>query len=200
MSRFLLPQQQRYTYGAYLTWGDEVRGELIDGVFYDMSPAPSTLHQSVSIELATQVNTFLRGKPCRAFAAPFDVRLPHGTERDEDVDTVVQPDLVVVCDPARLDERGCRGAPDWVVEILSPRTAAKDQVRKRALYEAHGVREYWLVHPVDRVVTVYRLGAGGLYAAASVHETTGTLDVTALPGLTIDWSLVFPEAQAGASG
>ncbi len=89
-------------------------------------------------------------------AAPFDVRLPKHGEPDELVDTVLQPDLALICDPAELDDRGCRGAPDWIVEILSPHTAAHDQIHKRALYERHGVHEYWLLHPTDRVLTIYQ--------------------------------------------
>ena len=92
--------------------------------------------------------------------APFDVRLPDGDEADEAVAKVVQPDITVVCDPFKLDERGCRGAPDWIIEVLSPTSAGHDQVRKLALYERHGVREYWLAHPDDRIVTVYRLERG----------------------------------------
>ena len=118
--------------------------------------------------------------------APLDVRLPRGDEADEAVDTVVQPDLLVVCDPARIDERG---VPDWIIEVLSPATAAHDQVRKRDLYETAGVREYWLVHPTDRIVIVYRL-ENGRYGRPDIAELTGETSPQAVPGVVIDWARV----------
>jgi Uma2 family endonuclease len=112
-------------------------------------------------------------------------------ENRDTVDTVVQPDLLVVCDRARISARGLIGAPDWIVEILSPTTAGKDQITKRVLYERHGVREYWLVHPVDRLLTIYRLAAGA-YGAPEILELKAQTAVTAVPGLTIDWDLCEP--------
>ena len=157
-----LPQrdEQHHTYGEYLLWPEDQRYELIDGVAYAMTPAPTRRHQEVLGELFRQVANALQHHPCKAFIAPFDVRLPKGDEADEQVDTVVQPDLSVICDPDKLDERGCRGAPDWVVEVLSPATASHDHKLKRAVYERAGVREYWLIHPIDRMVTIYRLENG----------------------------------------
>ncbi len=190
MSRPML-RDRRYTYADYLTWTDDERRELIQGQPYAMSPAPGPQHQTVCWELAVQIGQFLRGRPCRAFSAPFDVRLAQDDAADDSVDTVVQPDLCVVCDLSRLDDRGCRGAPDWVIEVLPPRTAARDQIQKLALYERHGVREYWLVHPTDRVVTVYRLGDDGRYGRPGIAETRGCLGVRVLDGLAIDWDWVF---------
>lgn len=179
---------ERHTYGDYLKWLEETRYELIDGVAYAMVPAPTRRHQEVLGELFRQLANALRGHPCRALIAPFDVRLPRGEEADETIDTVVQPDLSVVCDPQKLDERGCRGAPDWVVEMLSPATAGHDHILKRAVYERAGVREYWLVHPVDRIVTVYRL-EGGRYGAPEVRELEGRQTIGVLSGVEIDWGL-----------
>ena len=187
-----LPQRDtsRHTYADYLIWPDEVRYELIDGIAYAMGPAPLRIHQRVLLQLARQVADALEGKTCEAYIAPFDVRLPQAVEADAAVDTVVQPDLSVICDPAKLDERGCRGAPDWVVEVLSSATAGHDQVRKRALYERAGVREYWLVHPADRVVTIYcHTGEG--FGPARVVEAEGTLAASILPWVVIDWARVF---------
>jgi Uma2 family endonuclease len=178
--------ERHHTYGDYLRWPEEVRYELIEGVAYAMAPALSRRHQEVLLELARQVANALQGSSCRTFVAPFDVRLPRGAERDEEADTVVQPDLSVVCDAAKLDERGCRGAPDWIVEVLSPGSAGHDHILKRAAYEHSGVREYWLVHPVDRIVTVYRL-EGGRYGAPEVRELTGRQPVSVLPQVEIDW-------------
>ena len=175
-----------HTYADYLGWPEDVRYELIDGVAYLMAPAPDLAHQDVAGEIYYQLRQALAGKPCRAYVAPVDVRLPKAGERDELIDTVVQPDVLVVCDEDRLDRRGVRGAPDLVVEVLSPSTAGHDQVRKRRVYERAGVREYWLVHPTDRVVTVYRLGADG-YGKPDVQQLAGTTPVGILPGVEIAW-------------
>jgi Uma2 family endonuclease len=157
-----------------------------------MSPAPARAHQQWVLEIASQAHDQLRGEPCRVYVAPFDVRLPKAEETDERVDTVVQPDVAVICDPGKLDDAGCRGAPDWIVEVLSPRTAAKDQIRKRDLYERHGVQEYWLLHPTDRVLTVYRL-VDRAYGKPAVQELRGETRVAVLEGLVIRW----PEPEPG---
>jgi len=140
-------QSARFTYADYCTWPEEERWELIDGEAYAMAPAPARVHQDVVVAIAARIYGALGGTACRVYIAPFDVRLPDRDEADEVVTTVVQLDIAVICDPAKLDDKGCRGAPDWIIEVLSPATAAKDQIQKRALYERHGVREYWLVHP-----------------------------------------------------
>ena len=180
-----------FTYADYRAWPDDERWELIDGVAYAMA-APGLAHQTAVGELFRQIANHLVDKPCRPFVAPFDVRLPRGNETDDDVTTVVQPDITVVCDPAKLDERGCRGAPDWVIEVLSPSTAAKDQIQKLAAYERAGVREVWLVHPTDHVVIVYTLSADGSYGKPAIHETTETLAPGLFPDLLIEWGLIFP--------
>lgn len=185
-----LRDRQRHTYREYCGWPEDVRYELIDGQAYAMSPGPNRRHQEISFELARQVADALEGSPCRPYVAPFDVRLPRGSEADDDIDTVVQPDILVVCDREKLDDRGCRGAPDWVIEILSPGTASHDQILKRAVYERHGVREYWLVHPVDLVVTIYRL-VDGAYGKPDIHELKDTLACGILPEVVIDWARVL---------
>jgi len=175
-----------HCYGDYLTWPDDVRYELIDGVAYMMAPAPDLPHQDVAGEIYFQARQALQGKSCRAFIAPVDVRLPKHSEADDKIDTVVQPDVLVVCDSNKLDRRGIRGAPDWIVEVLSPSTAGHDQIKKRQLYERHGVREYWLVHPIDRVLTVYRL-QGGEYGKPDISELKGETAVGILPEIVIQW-------------
>jgi len=152
-----------------------------------MGPAPVRRHQVFVLEIARQIANALKGKPCQPFIAPFDVRLPKAGQADDRIDTVVQPDISVVCDPKKLDERGCNGAPDWVIEVISPATASRDHILKRGVYERAGVEEYWIVHPVDRIVTVYRRVAGA-YARNEVFELAGTLASTAVPGVVIDWS------------
>lgn len=177
----------RFTYADYCRWPEGERWELIDGQAFAMSPAPSRIHQEFVVELAAQIHPKLANSPCRVYVAPFDVRLPRAQESDDEIDTVVQPDLAVICDPAKLDDKGCRGAPDWIIEILSPHSAAHDQIRKRALYERHGVREYWLLHPIDRLLTIYRLESNGSFGKPEVVELTGSTAVGIIPGLEIHW-------------
>jgi len=186
---------ERFTYGDYLHWPDDERWELIDGVAYDMSPTPSRRHQDFVVELAVQTVNHLRGGDCRTYVAPFDVRLPRADEADEQVDTVVQPDVAVICDPTKLDDKGCRGAPDWVVEVISSGTARKDQREKRDLYERHGVREYWLLHPIDAILMIYRLGPAG-YGKPDVLPLEGETAVTAIGDLVIRW----PDAEQPPTG
>lgn len=182
-----LPQrdQQRHTYADYLSWPESVRYELVDGVAYLMA-GPDLAHQDIVLEVAAQLRNALQGKPCRAFVAPFDVRLPEPGQSDEGTDTVVQPDVMVVCDPAKIDRRGIRGAPDLVVEVMLPCTAGHDQVLKRRIYERAGVREFWLVHPTDRVLTIYTLGAEG-YGKPEIQELVGSTPVGVLDGAEIAW-------------
>ncbi len=185
------PDSSPITYGVYRQWTDEGRWEIIQGVPYDMSPAPSTEHQSVLGELFFQIRAFLSDRNCRVFMAPFDVRLPERDEADDAVINVVQPDITVVCDPSKIDKKGCRGAPDWIIEVLSPGTSAKDYNQKRSLYERRGVREYWLVHPLDEMITVFILGDDGKYEPPVFREGKGKLEVKALPDLILDLDTVF---------
>ncbi|MGH8657125.1 MAG: Uma2 family endonuclease [Gammaproteobacteria bacterium] len=175
-----------HTYADYLTWPENVRYELIDGAAYLMAPAPALDHQEIAGEIYFQLRRALEGKLCRAFVAPVDVRLPKAMESNERVDTVVQPDVLVVCDAAKLDRRGVRGAPDLVVEVLSPSTAGHDYMLKRRTYERAGVREYWLVHPTDRLLTCYRW-IDGHYGEPAMQELAGTTPVGVLPGVVIAW-------------
>jgi Uma2 family endonuclease len=183
----------RYTYADYLAWPDNQTGELIDGVAYIREPpAPSRPHQQVLVELCRQLGNAVKGKPYQVYVAPFDIRLPKSTEEDDQVDTVVQPDVVVACDPGKLDVRGMRGAPDWVAEILSPSTAKYDRLVKLPVYERAGVREVWLVHPIKRTVAIYLLEAGR-YGQARVLDFKGQTPLTAVPGIVVDWEQVLVE-------
>jgi len=153
-----------YTYGEYSSWPDDERWELIDGVAWNMSPAPSPLHQRVLAVIVARLEVFLEGNPCTVYPAPFDVLLPEREDQaEEDVPTVVQPDVSVICDLTKLTERGCTGAPDLIIEILSPSTHRKDIEIKMKLYERHGVREYWIVDPGNRFIDVYVLQGSGTY-------------------------------------
>jgi Uma2 family endonuclease len=177
-----------FTYRDYKTWelkpGE--RFELIDGIAYAMS-APNTAHQLLVIALGAEIHTFLKGKPCKVIASPFDVRLFY--EEDESDDTVVQPDLVVICDPEKLGVEGCRGAPDVAIEILSPSNTAIEMERKLILYQDAEVKEYWVVDPKNKNIRVYSL-KDGEYSMRRYHAQD-TSPSGALPGLEISLPVVF---------
>ena len=180
---------QRYTYADYALWPDDQRWELINGEVYAMT-APQRLHQEIVFELGRQIGNYLQGKPCKAYTAPFDVRLPRKNETDAKVETVVQPDLSVICDPSKLDKLGCRGAPDWIIEVLSPSTALKDMNTKCSLYELHGVQEYWIIHPDDRWLLVYTLDAQGRYGKPDVFGMDEPTVVQRFADFRIDWAFM----------
>jgi Uma2 family endonuclease len=167
-----LDESKRYTYADYLTWWDDKRRELINGFIHLMS-APMRIHAQVSLELSTIIRTHIKkhkGK-CKIYYAPFDVRLPKNNETEDDkIYNVVQPDICVICDLSKLDERGCIGAPDLIVEVLSPSTLKKDWNYKFNLYEASGVREYWIVAPKAKEVNVFLLQPDGKYDMGTVYE------------------------------
>ncbi|MFJ1263021.1 Uma2 family endonuclease [Capnocytophaga canis] len=149
-----------YTYADYLLWKFEERVELLKGKIFKMSPAPSLKHQKISMNLSGLLWQFLRGKKCQLFSAPFDVRLPKKDEKGDNIHTVVQPDLCVICDESKLDERGCIGAPDLIIEILSPGNSKKEMKNKFELYQESGVEEYWIVNPTDENILVNVLEDG----------------------------------------
>lgn len=193
-------QQEKFTYADYLTWPDDERWEIIDGVAYPwngihaMSPGPGRSHQAVSIEIARQIGNHPKGKKCKIYSAPFDVRFTEvAGQSDNYVETVVQPDLLVVCDTSKLDERGCNGAPDLVVEILSTKTAGKDLKLKFNLYERQGVREYWVVHPVEQTLMVFKRGEDGKYGTTERYAGDDKVAVPLLGDLVIDLADVFEE-------
>ncbi|MDR0453048.1 MAG: Uma2 family endonuclease [Treponema sp.] len=178
-----------YTYADYLGWETDKRYELIDGEAYMMS-SPSVRHQTISRELLVQFGNFLKGKPCEVFAAPLDVRL--FPREDGGDNTVVQPDLLVVCDKAKLeDNRSCRGAPDLVIEIFSPSNTNSILLLKFNQYLAAGVREYWVIVPETRTVQVHILGEDAGHYISTVHAGAGALDVSVLPGLRVDFAPVW---------
>ena len=186
-----LPQEKRYTYGDLTEWDDGARYELYDGVPVAMS-SPSLTHQRILREFFGQLYHFLLGKPCEVFSAPFDVRLfDTGEDRPEDSENVLQPDLLVVCDRERLDERGLRGAPTLAIEILSPSTLRNDRLVKFHMYERAGVPEYWIADPERGMVTVHVLDEGN-YPSGAVYLRDAAVPVTVLPGCVIDLNRVFP--------
>jgi Uma2 family endonuclease len=185
-------EEDRFTYADYLTWDDDQRWELIDGEAFCMSPGPNRLHQKCLGELFAQFHSYLVGKPCEVYMAPFDVRLQdHLDASDEETITVVQPDLMIICDTNKLDERGVKGAPDLVVEIISPSTAKHDITTKFELYQRHGVKEYWILYPNDRTLLVYRLIDDGRYASPEVFGEGDTVSVQLLGELVIDMGKIL---------
>ena len=180
-----------HTYADYLVWSGTYGDELIDGTAYVREPpSPTWLHQMIVGEVYRQIANALEDKPCRVCVAPSDIRLPESTEEDNQVDTVVQPDIFIVSDLRNVDARGLRGAPDWLAEVLSPSTARHDQITKLPAYERAGVREVWLINPIDRTLSIYRLEAGH-YGHATVLELKGRTQLTAVDGVTIDWDRVL---------
>lgn len=184
-----------YTYSDYLSWSWTEMSELIRGKIFKMSPAPTSTHQKVSMRLTLKIGIFLERKKCQLFSAPFDVRLFQAPDKksDKEITTVVQPDLCVVCDSSKIDERGCLGAPDWIIEILSRYTSAKDLREKFEVYEEAGVKEYWVVHPQEETLLVYTMGANGKYTGElKPYVRTDQVSPATLPGLVIDLADIFP--------
>ena len=185
-----------YSYADYLNWKFEERLELIKGKIFRMSPAPSRLHQKVAFRLTLVIGNFLEGKKCELYPAPFDVRLikPNSnTNQDEKILTVVQPDLCLICDPNKLDAKGCLGAPDLIIEILSPGNNKKELDNKFMLYQENLVREYWIVHPVEQTVSVFELNEQQEYQLRKMYASEGLVPVGIFPDLQIDLEEVFTE-------
>ena len=176
---------QRYTYADYCAWDGSQRWELIDGAAYAMSPGPSWKHQMIVGNLYFQLAGFLQGKPCMAFVAPLDVRL----NAEDGDDTVVQPDILVICDRSKLSGTCCVGAPDMVVEILSPSTASNDMFLKYSKYLQAGVREYWIADPETKTVRAFIL-KDGKYDSVD-YFGSGAVPVHVLEGCEIDLTRVF---------
>ena len=180
---------RQYTYADYLTWRLTERVELLRGWVAKVSPAPNRYHQEISLELTIQLKSALRDNPCKLYVAPFDVRLP----RTNGGETVVQPDLCIVCDEAKLTEQGCTGAPDWVAEIISPGNSKKELDQKFALYEEVGVKEYWIVHPLDRSILRYVLNDKGAFEGLAPRtEDSNAVEFSIFPGLALVGADIFP--------
>ncbi len=186
-------KNQKFTYGDYLEWPDGERWELIDGEAFNMTPAPSRAHQGILGALFNAFYTYLEDKSCEVYLAPFDVRLPEGDQSEMDIATVVQPDLTIICDPAKLDDKGCLGTPDLIVEIISPSTAAHDYIKKMALYERRQVPEYWIVHPIDKTVMVFQLNDNREYGKPGIYAGADQIPVGLFPDLVIDLRKVFKD-------
>ena len=179
-------KEERYTFADMLTWDDDDRWELVDGIAYAMAP-PSMPHQGIATELLFQLRYFLEGKPCKVYSGP-GVRLNADTADD----TVFIPDIVVVCDHSKVERNAIKGAPDLVVEILSPSTSRFDKITKLEQYEKAGVREYWIVDPVSQTVDTFIM-EDGLYNSINTYLTSAVIPVHVLEGCEIDLEKVFAE-------
>lgn len=181
-----------YSYADYLSWKFEEFVELIKGKVFRPMAGARTRHQVLSRRLTQVVGAFLGEEGCQMFYAPYDVRLTRSTANgDAQIQTVVQPDILVVCDQAKIDERGCLGAPNWIIEIISPGNTAHDTRTKFDLYEENGVGEYWIVHPGINTVAAWTLDEAGQFQLAAEYTEPGPMPVATLPGLVVEWTTVF---------
>jgi len=189
-----LDLNKRYTYADYYTWIDGVRRELIDGFIKMMSPAPTKKHQVISREFIRILVNYLHKKKCQVFYAPFDVRLPKNDEKEgKDIFTVVQPDICIICDPDKLDDHGCLGAPDMIIEIVSSNNSKHDVKTKFELYQSHGVKEYWIVFPYESTIYVYLLDENNIYKNIGAFAQDEKVKVNIFDDLFIDLAEVFEE-------
>lgn len=182
-------QEQKYSYADYLTWNQDERWEIFDGVPY-MQAAPSRIHQEISMELSSQIHAYLKDKPCSVFAAPFCVRLDT-QKKDNDVKNVVEPDISIVCDKSKLDDRGCNGSPDMIIEITSPSTTKIDKLIKFNKYEKAGVKEYWIIEPEQKLVSVFLLSSEGKYGRPEIYSEEDKISVSIFKDFEIDLKSIF---------
>lgn len=184
-------ESMTYSYAHYLNWLFDERVELIKGKIFKMSPAPSRIHQEVFGAIFLAVGNFLKNKPCKVYGAPFDVRFPKKSKADKDVFTVLQPDICVVCDLNKLDDKGCIGAPDIVVEILSPGNNKKELFNKYQVYQEFGVKEYWIVSQSDQNILIYTLDNDGKFQPSKIFTLGEEITSSVLPGFVLKLDDVF---------
>jgi len=194
MDTLNLDMNKRYTYADYLTWMDDVRRELYDGFIKLMTPAPSRSHQKISAKLMKIWGVYLEKKKCEVYAAPTDVRFTKNKKAESDklIYTVLQPDIFVICDLSKMDERGCLGAPDFIIEIISAKNSQRDTKDKFEIYQEHGVREYWIIHPNDETVNVFVLDENGKFQFKGIFSGDDKIPVNIFNGdLEVDLTEVF---------
>jgi Uma2 family endonuclease len=186
----LTKDAKKYTYADYLEFPGDERWEIIDGVPC-MQAAPTWQHQAVSVQLTSQFNAYLKGKPCRVFAAPFDLCIPELDERDEEISNIIsQPDIVVVCDESKLRKTGYFGVPSLIIEISSPSTARNDKLFKFNKFEKAGVKEYWIVEPDTKLVSVFILQDNNRYGRPELYTEADNVEVSIFSDLTIELNIV----------
>ncbi|WP_162417514.1 Uma2 family endonuclease [Cyclobacterium roseum] len=184
-----------HSYADYLTWQMREVVELIRGkIFKKAAAAPGRIHQKISGALFLRLGNFLRGEKCQIYSAPFDVRFPEKSKADTRIHNVVQPDICVICDTEKLDERGCIGAPDLIVEILSPGNSKVELKFKFNLYESNGVHEYWIIHPETQDLLIYSL-VDGKYVPSRLFTSGDVVESTVLKGFTLDLEEFFGDME-----
>ena len=188
-----LDLSKTYTYADYVKWQFDVRIELIKGEIFKMRPAPSRSHQDIFFSIALKLGIYLKGKPCKAYLAPFDVRFPRNSKDDKAIYTVLQPDICVICDLTKLDDRGCVGAPDIVIEILSPGNNKKELRNKYEVYQEAGVKEYWIIHPSERTFLKYTLDNQGFFQPSRLLTGGEEITTPIQPGFSMDLDEIFEE-------
>jgi Uma2 family endonuclease len=185
---------KRYTYADYLTWMDDVRRELFDGFIKLMTPAPSRSHQRISAKLMKIWGVYLENRKCEVYSAPSDVRFPKNKDAksDKQIYTVLQPDIYVICDLSKMDEKGCLGAPDFIIEIISAKNSQRDVKDKFDIYQENGVREYWIIHPNDETVNVFVQDEKGKFQFVGIYAGDDKIPVNIFNGdLKVDLTEVF---------
>lgn len=186
-------KQEQYTFADVLNWDEGKHIEIINGEAFMMA-TPSRIHQEICFEIGRQLGNYLEGKPCKVYLAPFGVRLfEQDGDRPDDVNTIVEPDICVVCDQSKLDRYGCKGAPEMIIEVLSPSTQRRDQLIKLNLYQQAGVLEYWIVDPENRTVRVLLETGDGTLRTHEVYKQEDVAKVNVLDGCFIELSKVFAE-------
>lgn len=186
-----LPKEERdYTYVDYLSWPKDERVEIINGTPY-LQAAPSRIHQEILSEMHRQIANYLIDKNCKVYPVPFAVILD--MEEEGDIKNVVEPDITIVCDEEKLEDRGCKGSPDMVVEIISPSTARRDKIEKFNLYEEAGIQEYWIIEPEEKILTVFTLQANQRYGRPNLYSEDDHAPVTIFDDLKINLNTVFSQ-------
>ncbi len=188
-----LDLNKTYSYADYYKWTFAERVELINGKVYEMMAGPSSLHQEISGNIYNPIKNYLKDKGCKVYFAPFDVRLPRKGRDDKSIFTVLQPDICVVCDVAKIDKKGCIGAPDIVVEVLSPGNNSKELKKKYDIYEEAGVKEYWIVSPQNQFVTIHILDQAGKFQPLRTMSADDIITSPVLPGFSLDITELFKD-------
>jgi len=194
MTTLNLDINKRYSYADYLTWMDDTRRELYNGFIKMMTPAPSRKHQQISAYFMKEFGVYLEQRNCEVYHAPSDVRFPIDelNKEDKTIFTVVQPDIYIICDLSKMDDKGCLGAPDFIIEIVSSKNSKRDVKDKFEIYQEHGVREYWIVNPNDENVSVFVLDENGKFEFKGMYAGDDKIPVNIFDGdLQIDLTEVF---------
>jgi Uma2 family endonuclease len=185
-----ISEYKLYSYADYLTWNFDEMVELIKGRMFKMNAAPKRIHQKISGKVFVKLYNLLEEKTCEVYEAPFDVRLPVKSKRNEDIFTVVQPDICVICDKSKLDDAGCVGAPDLIIEILSKGNNKKELKYKYEVYEESGVSEYWIIHPDEQTLLIYTL-TNGTYTPSRLYTNGDIVKSNVIYGFALNLDEVF---------